>query len=124
MREQTTGCTLREIIELVLQHSGLEEHYKLDREGQERLENLAELVNAAESFVGQEGFGRDVVALPVDELGAETNLGFTQRYIWPKRTWDSVTTTKRLVNWSAKRLSSSRLLLLISSCAYPSTRRK
>ena len=78
MREQTTGCTLREIIELVLQHSGLEEHYKLDREGQERLENLAELVNAAESFVGQEGFGRDVVALPVDELGAETNLGLAQ----------------------------------------------
>ena len=70
MREQTTGSTLREIIELVLQHSGLEEHYKLDREGQDRLENLAELVNAAESFVGQEGFGRDAVVLPVDELGA------------------------------------------------------
>ncbi len=70
MREQTAGSTLREIIELVLQHSGLEEHYKLDREGQDRLENLAELVNAAESFVGQEGFGRDAVALPVDELGA------------------------------------------------------
>ncbi|HEY3048598.1 MAG TPA: UvrD-helicase domain-containing protein [Polaromonas sp.] len=69
LREQTTGLTLREIIELVLQHSGLEEHYKLEKEGQDRLENLAELVNAAESFVSQEGFGRDAVALPVDELG-------------------------------------------------------
>ena len=69
LREQTAGLTLREIIELVLQHSGLEEHYKLEKEGQDRLENLAELVNAAESFVGQEGFGRDAVALPVDELG-------------------------------------------------------
>ena len=78
MREQTTGSTLREIIELVLTHSGLEEHYKLDREGQDRLENLAELVNAAESFVGQEGFGRDAVALPVDELGTSTNLALTQ----------------------------------------------
>jgi DNA helicase-2/ATP-dependent DNA helicase PcrA len=78
LREQTTGSTLREIIELVLQHSGLEEHYKLDREGQDRLENLAELVNAAESFVGQEGFGRDAVALPVDELGAATNFGLKQ----------------------------------------------
>jgi DNA helicase-2/ATP-dependent DNA helicase PcrA len=68
MREQTAGSTLRDIIELVLTHSGLEAHYKLDREGQDRLENLAELVNAAESFVGQEGFGRDAVALPVDEL--------------------------------------------------------
>ncbi|MBI2726849.1 MAG: UvrD-helicase domain-containing protein [Polaromonas sp.] len=70
MREQTAGLSLREIIELVLEHSGLEEHYKLEKEGQDRLENLAELVNAAESFVSQEGFGRDAVALPVDELGA------------------------------------------------------
>ena len=72
VREQTAGLTLREIIELVLQHSGLEEHYKLEKEGQDRLENLAELVNAAESFVSQEGFGRDAVALPVDEHGAVT----------------------------------------------------
>ena len=78
MREQTSGSTLREIIELVLTHSGLEEHYKLDREGQDRLENLAELVNAAESFVGQEGFGRDAVALPIDELGVSTNVALTQ----------------------------------------------
>ena len=69
VREQTEGATLREIIELVLQHSGLEEHYKTDKDGQDRLENLAELVNAAEAFVSQEGFGRDAVALPVDELG-------------------------------------------------------
>ncbi|WP_029524425.1 UvrD-helicase domain-containing protein [Polaromonas glacialis] len=69
MREQSEGATLREIIELVLQHSGLEEHYKTDKDGQDRLENLAELVNAAEAFVSQEGFGRDAVALPVDELG-------------------------------------------------------
>ena len=69
VREQTAGATLREIIELVLRHSGLEEHYKTDKDGQDRLENLAELVNAAEAFVSQEGFGRDAVALPVDELG-------------------------------------------------------
>ena len=69
MREQTAGCTLREIIMLVLAHSGLEEHYKTDKDGQDRLENLGELVNAAEAFVSQEGFGRDAVALPVDELG-------------------------------------------------------
>jgi DNA helicase-2/ATP-dependent DNA helicase PcrA len=54
----------------VLDHSGLIEHYRLDREGADRIENLEELVNAAESFVTQEGFGRDAVALPVDELGA------------------------------------------------------
>lgn len=68
LREQTQGITLREIIELVLQHSGLVEHYRADREGADRVENLEELVNAAESFVTQEGFGRDAVALPLDEL--------------------------------------------------------
>ncbi len=68
LRELTSGLTLREIIELVLQHSGLIEHYKADKEGADRVENLEELVSAAESFVTQEGFGRDAVALPVDEL--------------------------------------------------------
>lgn len=68
LREQTQGLSLREIIELVLQHSGLIEHYRSEREGADRIENLEELVNAAESFVTQEGFGRDAVAMPVDEL--------------------------------------------------------
>ncbi|HEY0201246.1 MAG TPA: 3'-5' exonuclease, partial [Burkholderiaceae bacterium] len=68
MREQTEGLPLREIIEVVIDASGLVEHYKAEREGADRIENLHELVNAAESFVTQEGFGRDAVALPVDEL--------------------------------------------------------
>jgi DNA helicase-2/ATP-dependent DNA helicase PcrA len=69
LRERTINLTLREIIELVLDESGLITHYKNEREGADRIENLEELVNAAESFVTQEGFGRDAVALPVDELG-------------------------------------------------------
>jgi DNA helicase-2/ATP-dependent DNA helicase PcrA len=72
LREQTVGSTLREIIELILKHSGLMEHYRAEREGADRVENLEELVNAAESFVTQEGFGRDAVALPVDELTGES----------------------------------------------------
>ena len=70
LRERTQGLTLREIIELVLEHSGLITHYKADREGADRVENLEELVNAAESFVSLEGFGRDAVALPIDEHAA------------------------------------------------------
>ncbi len=70
LREQTQGLTLREIIEQMLEASGLVTHYKADREGADRIENLEELVNAAESFVTQEGFGRDAVAMPVDEHGA------------------------------------------------------
>ena len=69
MRDATRGLTLREIIEHMLRASGLVDFYKLDKEGRERLENLEELVNAAEAFVTQEGFGKDAVALPVDEIG-------------------------------------------------------
>ena len=74
MREQTPGMTLREIIELVLEKTGLIEHYKTEKEGADRVENLEELVNAAESFVTQEGFGRDAEAtaqemVPIAEDG-------------------------------------------------------
>jgi DNA helicase-2/ATP-dependent DNA helicase PcrA len=69
MREATHGLNLREIIEHMLQASGLVDFYKTDKEGKDRLENLEELVNAAEAFVTQEGFGKDAVALPVDEHG-------------------------------------------------------
>jgi len=70
MRAETAGLSLREIIDVMLQRSGLVDHYRAERDGADRIENLEELVNAAESFVTQEGFGRDAVALPVDELGA------------------------------------------------------
>ena len=69
LREQTQGLSLREIIERMLDHSGLIDHYKADREGADRVENLEELVNAAESFVSLENFGLDAAALPVDEQG-------------------------------------------------------
>jgi DNA helicase-2/ATP-dependent DNA helicase PcrA len=74
MREQTRGLTLREIIVHMLEASGLIDFYKTDREGKDRLENLEELVNAAEAFVTQEGFGKDAVALPVDEVGGGASI--------------------------------------------------
>ncbi|MBS1177528.1 MAG: uvrD [Proteobacteria bacterium] len=69
MRDATRGLTLREIIHHMLHASGLLDFYRTDKEGQDRIENLEELVNAAEAFVTQEGFGKDAVALPVDEQG-------------------------------------------------------
>lgn len=69
MRNATQGLTLREIIEHMLHASGLLDFYRTEKEGADRIENLEELVNAAESFVTQEGFGKDAVALPVDEVG-------------------------------------------------------
>ena len=69
LREQTEGMTLREIIDLVLEKTGLVNHYRTEKEGADRVENLEELVNAAESFVTQEGFGRSAVALPQGTSG-------------------------------------------------------
>ncbi|ALK87934.1 DNA helicase II [Limnohabitans sp. 63ED37-2] len=69
LREQTEGMTLREIIDLVLDKTGLVNHYRAEKEGADRVENLEELVNAAESFVTQEGFGRSAVALPQGTSG-------------------------------------------------------
>ncbi len=59
LREQTANLNLKDIIKRMLEHSGLLEHYRNEREGEDRVENLDELVNAAESFVMQEGFGRE-----------------------------------------------------------------
>jgi DNA helicase II / ATP-dependent DNA helicase PcrA len=67
MRAATQGMTLREIIEHMLHASGLLDFYRTEKEGADRIENLEELVNAAEAFVTLEGFGKDAVALPVDE---------------------------------------------------------
>ncbi|WP_404300150.1 UvrD-helicase domain-containing protein [Alicycliphilus denitrificans] len=75
LREQTQGQNLRTIIGQVLEASGLLEHYRNEKEGADRLENLDELISAAESFVTQEGFGRDAVALPIDETGAPLTQG-------------------------------------------------
>ena len=75
LRERTRGLTLREIIEHMLQDAGLIDFYRTEKEGQDRIENLEELVNAAEAFVTQEGFGKDAVALPVDEHAPGTLRG-------------------------------------------------
>ncbi|QNM96827.1 UvrD-helicase domain-containing protein [Chitinimonas koreensis] len=51
MRAQADGLTLPELVQLAIEQSGLIEHYRLDKEGQDRLENLEQLVAAADRFV-------------------------------------------------------------------------
>jgi len=46
---------LPELVDHVIELSGLRDHYRADKEGQDRLANLDELVNAAASFVAEEG---------------------------------------------------------------------
>lgn len=50
------SLTLTELIEHVVRESGLAAHYEADREGQDRLENLQELVNAAAVLSSEEGY--------------------------------------------------------------------
>jgi DNA helicase-2/ATP-dependent DNA helicase PcrA len=50
MRSGCEGLAVGEMVEHVVEHSGLKAHYKAEREGQDRLENLGELVNAATLF--------------------------------------------------------------------------
>ena len=54
LREETEGLTLAERVEHVVAKSGLIEHYKTEREGAERIENLNELVNAAAAFTTED----------------------------------------------------------------------
>src|SRR5581483_8418183 len=56
LRAATRDLPLPEIVEHVIEASGLVAHYKGEKEGAERVENLEELVNAATAFAGEEGF--------------------------------------------------------------------
>jgi DNA helicase-2/ATP-dependent DNA helicase PcrA len=62
MRAETQQMSLPETVEYVIRASGLAAHYETEREGQDRLENLQELVNAAAAFVSEEGYGLDTPA--------------------------------------------------------------
>ncbi|HEV8094311.1 MAG TPA: UvrD-helicase domain-containing protein [Burkholderiales bacterium] len=54
LRAECAGLPLAECVEHVVAGSGLIEHYKAERDGAERVENLGELVNAAASFTEEE----------------------------------------------------------------------
>ncbi|MCX8146547.1 MAG: UvrD-helicase domain-containing protein [Azovibrio sp.] len=63
LRQETEGLRLPELVEHVIEHSGLAAHYRGEKEGQERLENLDELINAAATFVDEEGAVGEASAL-------------------------------------------------------------
>jgi len=54
LRAETQQLPLPETVEVMLEKSGLVAHYKSERDGADRVENLNELVNAAAAFVGEE----------------------------------------------------------------------
>jgi DNA helicase-2/ATP-dependent DNA helicase PcrA len=62
LRFETQAMPLAEMIEHVNHASGLIAFYEGEKEGAERVENLNELVNAAASFAGEEGFAQNARA--------------------------------------------------------------
>jgi DNA helicase-2/ATP-dependent DNA helicase PcrA len=54
LRAEVQGLPLPEVVEVAIARSGLIEHYKAEREGADRIENLEELVNAATTFVQED----------------------------------------------------------------------
>jgi DNA helicase-2/ATP-dependent DNA helicase PcrA len=66
MRTATAGLPLPEAVEHVNAASGLAAHYKNEKDGQDRLDNLDELVNAAESFVREADFAVDAPMVTSD----------------------------------------------------------
>ena len=56
MAEETRSLPLPEMVAHVLEESGLMAHYRQEKEGAERIENLNELVNAAAVFATEENY--------------------------------------------------------------------
>jgi DNA helicase-2/ATP-dependent DNA helicase PcrA len=54
LKAETQGLPLPETVEVMLEKSGLVAHYKAERDGADRVENLNELVNAAAAFTSEE----------------------------------------------------------------------
>ncbi|PKO93602.1 MAG: DNA helicase II [Betaproteobacteria bacterium HGW-Betaproteobacteria-1] len=68
MQEESIGLTLPEMAELASNLSGLRQYYLGEKEGEDRIANLDELVNAAVAFMNQD------IGMQVDENGETQSL--------------------------------------------------
>ncbi len=71
LAEETRCLPLPELVEHVIEHSGLIGHYQLDREGADRIENLRELITAAAAFVAESNMGGLPAGEVVQTMGAQ-----------------------------------------------------
>ena len=74
MRQATRGLPLQEVIEHVVHASGLRTHYQAEKEGEDRLANLDELVNAGVNFAAENGGSAQIDAGTGEVVVAETIL--------------------------------------------------
>jgi DNA helicase-2/ATP-dependent DNA helicase PcrA len=66
LRFESRGLSLPEIVKLVIHSSGLITHYQKEKEGEDRVDNLEELINAAAAFVSAEGYATQASATESD----------------------------------------------------------
>ncbi|HLS55237.1 MAG TPA: UvrD-helicase domain-containing protein [Zeimonas sp.] len=79
LRADTQALPLTDVVEHLVDRSGLLAHYQSEREGQDRIENLRELVNAAAAFLAEEGIAGDVPAnFGVSDVGDVGDAGGPQ----------------------------------------------
>lgn len=71
MCAQARQLPLAEMVQVVLEMSGLLKHYQLEKDGADRVENLEQLVDAAALFLSEENFKQDAPAF----LGPQTRPG-------------------------------------------------
>jgi DNA helicase-2/ATP-dependent DNA helicase PcrA len=72
LREAAPAMALSDLVQETLERSGLNAHYRNERDGADRVENLAELVNAAAGFVMEPDPGDSPAAGP--DAPAEADL--------------------------------------------------
>jgi DNA helicase-2/ATP-dependent DNA helicase PcrA len=72
LKAETQGLPLPEAVEVMLEKSGLVAHYRAERDGADRVENLLELVNAAAAFVQDEGVAEALGAAAPPSSQAES----------------------------------------------------
>src|SRR5262245_42623289 len=63
LRAETQSLPLPEAVEHVIEGSGLNAHYKAEKDGDDRVDNLEELVNAAQGFVREADIASDAPML-------------------------------------------------------------
>jgi DNA helicase-2/ATP-dependent DNA helicase PcrA len=73
LRAACLGLSLPETVQLAIDKSGLKAHYEADKDGQERVENLNELVTAAARFDAEGGtlYTDEATGAPSPEQGSQ-----------------------------------------------------
>ncbi|MDQ8030792.1 DNA helicase II [Bordetella genomosp. 1] len=87
LANETRDLPLPEMVEHVIEESGLKQHYQGEREGAERLENLNELVTAAAVFAAEENFdGMAAGVVPDVDVGSTLMPGVVDAPVEPVTT--------------------------------------